>query len=94
MKSSSPKRPQRLDCLAGIYKTRPEAYRAGLAALGNPSASEVLFVAGSAHDVPGAAAVGMPVYWSNRFGETVPAGAPEPLMNEPNLLALPGLLQR
>ncbi|HEX4385809.1 MAG TPA: HAD-IA family hydrolase [Myxococcales bacterium] len=77
---------------AGIYKTRPEAYRAGLAALGNPSPAEVLFVAGSAHDVPGAGAVGMPVYWSNRFGEAVPAGAPAPLMNEPNLLALFGLL--
>jgi 2-haloacid dehalogenase len=77
---------------AGIYKTRPEAYRAGLAALGDPDPAAVLFVAGSAHDVPGAGAVGMPVYWSNRFGEAVPAGAPEPLKNEPNLLALPGLL--
>jgi 2-haloacid dehalogenase len=77
---------------AGIYKTRPEAYRAGLAALGNPKPSDVLFVAGSAHDVPGAAAVGMPVYWSNRLDEPVPAGAPAPLMNEPNLLALPALM--
>src|SRR3954447_4224733 len=50
---------------AGAYKIDPRAYRAALEALGLPPA-EVLFVAGSAHDVPGAAAVGMPVYWSNR----------------------------
>jgi hypothetical protein len=54
--------------------------------------SAILFVAGSAHDVPGAAAVGMPVYWSNRFADAVPPGAPPPLLNQPNLLKLPELL--
>lgn len=78
---------------AGIYKVEPGAYRAGLAALGQDDPSRVLFVAGSAHDVPGAGAVGMPVYWSNRFDDPVPQGAPAPLMNETNLLALPRLLQ-
>jgi 2-haloalkanoic acid dehalogenase type II len=77
---------------AGFYKTRAEAYEAGLAALGEKDASRVLFVAGSPHDVPGASAVGMNVYWSNRFNDPVPAGSPKPLMNEPNLLALPDLL--
>jgi 2-haloalkanoic acid dehalogenase type II len=77
---------------AGVYKTDPRAYRAGLIALGDPDPSEVLFVAGSAHDVPGAGAVGMPVYWSNRFADAVAPGAPVPLMNEPNLLKLPALL--
>ena len=77
---------------AGFYKTRPEAYEAGLAALGEKDASSVLFVAGSPHDVPGASAVGMNVYWSNRFDNPVPAGSPKPLMNEPSLLALPYLL--
>jgi 2-haloacid dehalogenase len=77
---------------AGIYKTDPRAYRAGLAALGNSDPAEILFVAGSAHDVPGAGAVGMPVYWSNRFADRMPPGAPPPLRNEPNLLALPALL--
>jgi 2-haloacid dehalogenase len=77
---------------AGVYKTDPRAYRAGLAALGDPDPAEILFVAGSAHDVPGAAAVGMPVYWSNRFADQVPPGAPPPLCNEPNLLPLPALL--
>lgn len=77
---------------AGVYKTDPRAYRAGLEALGQSAPTEVLFVAGSAHDVPGAGAAGMRVYWSNRFGEPVPAGAPAPLRNEPNLLQLSSLL--
>ena len=77
---------------AGFYKTEPAAYRAGLAALGVNDASRVLFVAGSPHDVPGAAAVGMRVYWSNRFGDPVPTGAQPPMMNEANLIALPALL--
>lgn len=76
---------------AGFYKIRPEAYKAGLAALGE-DASRVLFVAGSPHDVPGASAVGMKVYWSNRFNDPVPASAPKPFMNQPNLLALSDLL--
>lgn len=79
---------------AGFYKVTPTAYRAGLAALGDPPPARVLFVAGSAHDVPGAGAVGMPVYWSNRFGEAVPAGAPPPLVNARNLLELPSVLAR
>jgi FMN phosphatase YigB (HAD superfamily) len=77
---------------AGAYKTDPRAYRAGLQAVGGPDPRNVLFVAGSAHDVPGAGAVGMPVYWSNRFADSIIPGAPRPLMNKPNLLALPGLL--
>ena len=77
---------------AGAYKTDARAYRAGLRALGEADPSRVLFVAGSAHDVPGAGEVGMPVYWSNRFAEPVPPGAPTPLMNEGNLLKLPELL--
>jgi 2-haloalkanoic acid dehalogenase type II len=77
---------------AGIYKTDPRAYQAGLAALGDLMPQDVLFVAGSPHDVPGAGAVGMTVYWSNRFGDAVPSGAPAPLRNEPNLMGLPDLL--
>ncbi len=77
---------------AGVYKTDPRAYRAGLAALGGPPPARVLFVAGSAHDVPGAGAVGMPVYWSNRFADPVPPGAPAPLVNARDLSGLPDLL--
>jgi 2-haloacid dehalogenase len=77
---------------AGVYKIDPRAYRAGLHAIGDPDPRQILFVAGSAHDVPGAGAVGMPIYWSNRFADPIVSGAPLPLANEPNLLALPGLL--
>lgn len=77
---------------AGAYKTDARAYRAGIRAFGEVDPSDILFVAGSAHDVPGAGAVGMPVYWSNRFADAVPRGAPPPLMNQPDLLALPELL--
>jgi len=51
----------------GFYKPRPEVYRAALRKLGTAPA-RTLFVAGSASDVPGAKAVGMPVYWHNRIG--------------------------
>ena len=52
---------------AGYYKPRSEPYVMALSALGTP-ACRTLFVAGSASDVPGASAVGMPVYWHNRIG--------------------------
>jgi FMN phosphatase YigB (HAD superfamily) len=58
--------------------------------LGLP-AERVLFVAGSAHDVPGAGALGMPVYWSNRQGLPVPEGPP-PLVNASDLTRIPALL--
>lgn len=51
----------------GFYKPRPEVYRAVLQSLGTKP-ERTLFVAGSASDVPGAKAVGMPVYWHNRIG--------------------------
>ena len=75
---------------AGAYKTDPRAYRAGLDALGLPP-ERVLFVAGSAHDVPGAGAIGMPVYWSNRQGLPVAEGPP-PRFNRPDLADLSNVL--
>jgi 2-haloacid dehalogenase len=63
---------------AGFYKPRPELYRMALARLGLPAGS-VLFVAGSAADVPGASAVGMPVFWHNRRYLPPVAGAARPL---------------
>lgn len=75
---------------AGAYKTDPRAYRAALDALGLPPEA-VLFVAGSAHDVPGASAVGMPVFWANRQRLPLPDG-PAPLVDAPDLSALPDLL--
>jgi 2-haloalkanoic acid dehalogenase type II len=76
---------------AGAYKIDPRAYQAALDGLELP-AERVLFVAGSAHDVPGAGALGMPVYWSNRQRLAVPGGAPPPVVDAPDLTALPGLV--
>lgn len=68
---------------AGFYKPRPEPYQLALRLLGTDPA-RTLFVAGSAADVPGATAVGMPVYWHNRVG--LPAvGAVEPMRTERSL---------
>ena len=52
---------------AGYYKPHPTPYQLALKRL-QCEAAGVLFVAGSASDVPGAAAVGMPVFWHNRRG--------------------------
>ena len=71
----------------GFYKPRPEPYRAALDALGVPA----VFLAGSAGDVPGAEAVGLPVVWHNRIGAP-PAGG-EPLAVISSLEPLPGLLR-
>jgi 2-haloacid dehalogenase len=51
---------------AGYYKPHPQPYCMALDRLRCPAES-VLFVAGSAADVPGASAVGMPVFWHNRM---------------------------
>ena len=56
---------------AGAYKPDPLPYRMALERIGLDPA-EVLFVAGSAHDVGGAARVGMDVYWANRGGASAP----------------------
>jgi 2-haloacid dehalogenase len=70
----------------GFYKPRPEVYRAVLAKLGT-APERTLFVAGSASDVPGAKAVGMPVYWHNRIG-LPPRDGTRPDYLEPSLDAL------
>ena len=56
---------------AGAYKPDPRPYRLALAELGLPP-EHALFVAGSAHDVGGALAVGMPVVWVNRLNLPAP----------------------
>ncbi len=75
---------------AGCYKPDRRAYLAGCAALCLPPEA-CLFVAGSPHDVPGAVAAGMPVYWVNRRGLPAPprAGA---LVVAPTLEGLPATL--
>ncbi|KAF4538803.1 Haloacid dehalogenase [Lasiodiplodia theobromae] len=59
---------------SGWYKPARGAYAAALERLG-VSADEVLFVAGSAADVPGAHAAGMRVVWHNRIGMEAKEGA-------------------
>ena len=76
---------------AGAYKPDPRPYRAALAAL-RLGPGEVLFVAGSAHDVGGATRVGMDVYWANRGG----VGAPNDgraIREEPDLRGLLAVLE-
>ncbi|RYD45355.1 MAG: HAD family hydrolase [Sphingomonadales bacterium] len=62
----------------GYYKPRPEPYLAALDQLGSDPA-RTLFVAGSPADIPGAAGVGMPVFWHNRAGLPFVANAARPL---------------
>ena len=71
---------------AGAYKPDPLPYRMALERLGlDPP--EVLFVAGSAHDVGGAARVGMDVYWANRGGAPAPTDGTA-LREEPDFRGL------
>jgi 2-haloacid dehalogenase len=75
---------------AGAYKPDPRPYKLALEKLGlDPE--RVLFVAGSAHDVGGAARVGMDVYWANRGRVAAPSDAAA-LVTSPDLLALPELV--
>jgi len=78
---------------AGYYKPDPHPYQLALDDLGLP-ASKVLFVAGSGYDLFGTAACGLDTYWHNRIGLAAPAGAPAPLLQSPDLAALPALALR
>jgi 2-haloacid dehalogenase len=72
---------------AGFYKPHRRPYQLALEELG-VAPQDTLFVAGSAYDLFGAAAVGLPVYWHDRIGMAMPAGAPPPLRREPSLKPL------
>lgn len=71
---------------AGAYKPDPRPYRRALETLGL-EAGTTLFVAGSAHDVGGAARIGMDVYWANRGNVPAPPDGVA-LRVEPDLSAL------
>jgi 2-haloalkanoic acid dehalogenase type II len=71
---------------AGAYKPDPLPYRTALERL-DLDPAEVLFVAGSAHDVGGAARVGMDVYWANRGGAPAPTDGTA-LREEPDFRGL------
>jgi len=62
---------------AGFYKPHPAPYRLALAELGTKP-QDCLFVAGSVYDLPGAGALGLPVFWHDRIWMPMPSGAPPP----------------
>jgi 2-haloacid dehalogenase len=75
---------------AGFYKPHPRPYRLALDELGAAPETS-LFVAGSAYDLFGANAVGMPVFWHNRIGMEAPPDAPLPVAHYDSLLPLRGI---
>lgn len=76
---------------AGAYKPDPRPYRMALARLG-VEPDEAVFVAGSAYDLIGTAAVGLRTYWHNRVGLAPAPGAPAAAMESTTLDALPAWL--
>ena len=84
------------DCIvtaeeAGHYKPDPRPYRLALAQLG-VAPHDAAFVAGSAFDLVGTAAVGLRTYWHNRVGLTRPDNVPPPDFSAPTLdLLIPWL---
>lgn len=62
---------------AGYVKPHPRPHRMAVERLGC-EAEHVLFVAGSAGDVSGASAVGMPVHWRNRMRLLPPDATSQP----------------
>ena len=76
---------------AGAYKPDPRPYRLALEELGLVP-EQVLFVAGSAHDVGGAIRVGMPLVWVNRLNLPAPPEADTAVVVT-DLSTLPDMLQ-
>jgi 2-haloacid dehalogenase len=76
---------------AGYYKPHPQPYRLALEELG-VAAGKCVFVAGSAYDLAGAAAVGLPVFWHDRIGMGMPDGAPPPRWRHPTLHPLTAIV--
>jgi len=76
---------------AGFYKPHPHPYLLALDEL-QVEPRDCLFVAGSAYDLTGAAAVGLSVFWHDRIGMTMPPDAPLPLARCDSLHPLKQLL--
>jgi 2-haloacid dehalogenase len=72
---------------AGYYKPDPRPYRMALDELG-VAADRCLFVAGSAYDLFGTSRVGLPTYWHDRGGMTLPPHAPRPMAHHRSLYPL------
>jgi 2-haloacid dehalogenase len=76
---------------AGFYKPHPRPYRLALDEL-RVAPQDCLFVAGSAYDLFGAAAIGLPVFWHDRIGMAPPPDAPPPLLRRNSLHSLKQVL--
>ncbi len=72
---------------AGYYKPNPAPYKLAIQEL-SIEPQEILYVSGSAFDIPGAMNVGMDVYWHNRIGMVKPEEVPEPMITTPSLMPL------
>ena len=72
---------------AGFYKPNPAPYTLAIRELGIEP-KKVLYVSGSAYDIPGAIGVGMDVFWHNRIGMAKPEKMPEPVITTASLLPL------
>ncbi|MBR0796475.1 HAD-IA family hydrolase [Bradyrhizobium jicamae] len=76
---------------AGYYKPQPQPYQLALDELPDGT-NRCLFVAGSAYDLFGTARVGLPAWWHNRAGMTLPKGAPGPIVTRNGLTTLPAFV--
>lgn len=72
---------------AGFYKPNPAPYRLAVKELG-AEPRNILYVSGSAFDIPGAMGEGMDVFWHNNIGMAKPEEVPEPLLTSRSLLPL------
>ena len=66
--------------ISGWYKPHPNAYAAGLKALGT-TPERTLYVAGSPFDIAGAHRAGMDVFWHNQAG-MAPGDGGAPVVRE------------
>ena len=78
---------------AGFYKPDPRPYRLALEELGC-IAEHSLFVAGSAYDLVGSGIVGLPTYWHNRIGMTLPPATPMPVAQHGSLNPLLDIVEQ
>ena len=72
---------------AGFYKPDPAPYTLSIQELG-VEPKKVLYVSGSAYDIPGAINRGMDVFWHNRIGLVKPEEIPEPVITTNTLMPL------
>jgi 2-haloacid dehalogenase len=77
---------------AGYYKPDPRPYRMALEQLG-VAAERCLFVAGSVYDLFGTRKLGLPTYWHDRVGMTLPPNVPPPAEHHRSLYPLLGAVQ-